>query len=135
MERIEQNRFFKKAMSKASELLKSNPKLKNLVTRVSARLTDLNMENIRTSGFVNRARIFVRMVKAYAKGDYRDIQWQNMVLIVAALLYFITPVDLIPDFIPITGLVDDFAVMVWVYNRIQQEVDKFILWEKEYAAE
>ncbi len=75
------------------------------------------------------------MVKAYAKGEYREIQWQNMVLIVAAILYFITPIDLIPDFIPITGLVDDFTVMVWVYNKIQQEVDKFILWEKEYISE
>ncbi|MCG8386905.1 MAG: DUF1232 domain-containing protein [Cytophagales bacterium] len=135
MDRVETNRFFKRAQAKAKEILKSSPRLKNLVDKANDKLSDLNMDTIKSSGFIYRVKIFIRMVKAYAKGEYREIQWQNMVLIVAAILYFITPIDLIPDFIPITGLVDDFTVMVWVYNKIQQEVDKFILWEKEYISE
>ena len=135
MDKVETNRFLERAQAKAKEILKSSPRLKNLVNKANEKLSDLNMDTIKSSGFIYRVKIFTRMVKAYAKGEYREIQWQNMVLIVAAILYFITPIDLIPDFIPITGLVDDFTVMVWVYNKIQEEVDKFILWEKEYVSE
>jgi uncharacterized membrane protein YkvA (DUF1232 family) len=53
-----------------------------------------------------------------------------MVMIVAALAYFVMPIDLLPDLMPITGLTDDVAVLVAVYNAVSVEVDKFLLWEK-----
>jgi uncharacterized membrane protein YkvA (DUF1232 family) len=53
-----------------------------------------------------------------------------MVMIVAALAYFVMPIDLLPDLIPITGLTDDVAVLVAVYNAVSVDVDKFLLWEK-----
>jgi uncharacterized membrane protein YkvA (DUF1232 family) len=53
-----------------------------------------------------------------------------MVMIVAALAYFVMPIDLLPDLMPITGLTDDVAVLVAVYNAVSVEVDKFLSWEK-----
>jgi len=69
------------------------------------------------------------MIKSYRKGLYRDLEWQTLILLVAALVYFITPIDLIPDFIPITGFIDDITVVVWIYNKLQSEIDKYIAWE------
>ena len=134
MEKVETNQFFRKAMSRASELLNNNPRLKNLVNKAGDKITDLNVGRLEKSGFVKRIKTFMRMVSAYAKREYRDIDLKNMVLIVAALVYFITPIDLIPDFIPITGFVDDFTVIIWVYNKIQGEIDKFMEWEDRYRS-
>lgn len=129
MKDVEQNKFFDKAKEKASSVLNNNDRLKQLFANSTEKLGTVNLENFKGSKFVDRIRVFIRMVKAYKRGEYRDIKLQNILLIVAALVYFVTPLDFIPDFIPITGLVDDFTVLVWVYNKTQQEIDKFIEWE------
>ena len=49
---------------------------------------------------------------------------------VAGLIYFIYPVDLIPDFIPVSGLIDDVAFIAWIYDYIKEDIDKFLEWEK-----
>lgn len=72
-----------------------------------------------------------RLIKAYALGDYRQIPWKTILLIVAAIIYFVNPLDLIPDLVPLTGLTDDFAVLVWVYNSVSTEIDKFVAWEED----
>lgn len=71
-----------------------------------------------------------RLIKAYALGQYREIPWKTILLIVAAVIYFVNPLDLVPDLIPLTGLTDDFAVLLWVYNAVSNEIDKFLRWEK-----
>lgn len=129
MKDVEQNKFFKKAKEKASSVLNNNDRLKQLFANSTEKLGAVNLENFKGSKFVDRIRVLIRMVKAYKRGEYRNVKLQNILLIVAALVYFVTPLDLIPDFIPITGLVDDFTVIVWVYNKVQQEIDKFMEWE------
>lgn len=129
MNEVERNKFFKRALDKANEILKSRPRLQNLMSKASHKINDLKVDNLKTSGLVERVRLFLRLVRAYAKGEYRDIPWQHVVLIVAALVYFVTPLDLIPDFIPVSGFIDDFTVLIWVYNKMQYEIDRFKIWE------
>ena len=74
-----------------------------------------------------------RLAKAYASGKYRDVPWKTMVILLAAVIYFINPLDLIPDLIPVAGMTDDFAILLWVYNSIEEEIDKFVAWEESQA--
>jgi uncharacterized membrane protein YkvA (DUF1232 family) len=39
----------------------------------------------------------VRVVVAYARGHYRDIPPESLVPVVAALLYVVSPLDVVPD--------------------------------------
>jgi len=70
----------------------------------------------------------IRLVRSYMKGDYRDVSKRNIALSVGALLYFVSPIDLIPDFIAI-GLIDDIALMMWVYHNFRGEIELFREWE------
>lgn len=70
----------------------------------------------------------IRMVRAYIKGDYREVSFKNIALSVAALLYFISPLDLVPDFLAI-GFADDIALLAWVYANYQDEIEAFRQWE------
>jgi uncharacterized membrane protein YkvA (DUF1232 family) len=74
--------------------------------------------------------ILGRLVRAYALGQYRAVPWKTVLKITAALVYFISPIDLLPDLLPITGLTDDFGVLLWVYNSVSGEIEKFLTWEK-----
>jgi uncharacterized membrane protein YkvA (DUF1232 family) len=76
-----------------------------------------------------RFGIITRMVRAYLKGEYRGISRKNVALSLAAILYFLSPFDLIPDFL-VGGLLDDFALLTWLYNNLKGELEEFQTWEE-----
>lgn len=129
MENIDKNKFLKNAIHRASKIVKNNDRLKSVIIAAGEKLGSMNIESVKSGKFITRIKVIIRMIKSYRKGVYRDLEWQTLVLLVAALVYFITPIDLIPDFIPITGYIDDITVVVWIYNKLKTEIDKYIAWE------
>ena len=123
------NKFFERARKRAAEILNNQEKIKNLLIQSKEKLGRLDINNLNHSKLFERVNLFVRMVKSHVKGDYR-MHWQSIVIIVAALVYFVTPIDLIPDLIPITGYVDDLSILLWVNATLQKEIDAFKLWEQ-----
>jgi len=53
-----------------------------------------------------------------------------IVSVLGAIIYFVNPLDLIPDFIFLFGYLDDAAIIAFVINMIQNDIKKFIYWEK-----
>jgi uncharacterized membrane protein YkvA (DUF1232 family) len=72
-----------------------------------------------------------RMLQAWSRGDYKKIPWKTIVLALAALIYFLNPLDLIPDFILGIGYLDDAVVLGFVMNSIRKDVSKYLEWEEE----
>ena len=89
----------------------------------AARPTGSPNSRIRELG--DRIKLLGRLVRAYANGSYREITVGNVVLIVAAILYFVTPIDLIPDAVPGAGLMDDATVLAFVLAKLEIELDRF----------
>lgn len=75
--------------------------------------------------------VLVRAVRAYSSGEYRKLPWKTVTSIVAALLYFVSPADLIPDFIPVIGYIDDAAVIALVLRGVRGDLTKFERWESK----
>ena len=71
----------------------------------------------------------LRMIKAYANGSYRQVSWQSLLMIVAAVVYFVMPMDLVPDFLVSLGLLDDAALLGWTVKAFKKEIDDFVSWE------
>ena len=70
-----------------------------------------------------------RMLRAWGSGQYKDIPARTLLLSVFALAYFVSPIDLIPDFIPALGLLDDATVILLVLGAIEKDLDRFQAWE------
>ncbi|MCP4630732.1 MAG: DnaJ domain-containing protein [bacterium] len=64
------------------------------------------------------------------KGKYK-LHPAIMGIIGGGLLYFIMPLDLIPDYIPVVGLLDDFAVLTAIINSLQNELAEYRRYKKE----
>lgn len=71
------------------------------------------------------------LTRAYVKGEYRQIPWSSILLIMGGLLYFLNPLDLIPDFIPVKGLLDDAAVLTYVFATIHGDLERFRQWQSQ----
>ena len=73
----------------------------------------------------------IRLVRAWGRHDYRGVARSTIVLIVGALLYFVSPIDAILDAIPVLGFLDDAAVLAWVFRQVRSELDAFRDWESQ----
>ena len=72
---------------------------------------------------------FIRMMHAWASGQYRKIPWKSMAMIIGAVIYFVSPIDAIPDFIPFIGYLDDAFVIGLAMRTVRKDVEKFLEWE------
>jgi len=70
-----------------------------------------------------------RLVKAYAAGTYREISLESLGLIVASIIYFVMPLDVLPDFILGLGLTDDAALFAWTLRAVASDLERFMQWE------
>ncbi|MEN9449131.1 MAG: hypothetical protein RJA25_2421 [Bacteroidota bacterium] len=75
-----------------------------------------------------------RMVSAWAKGDYKNISTSSIIAVIAALIYFVNPIDLIPDFIPVIGQIDDIIVLGYLIKKWNKEIERFMAWEAAQQA-
>jgi uncharacterized membrane protein YkvA (DUF1232 family) len=75
-----------------------------------------------------------RLMNAWVRAEYREVPRSTIVLVVAAVLYFVVPTDLIPDFIVAVGFVDDVAVIGWVTRELRRELSSFRDWEQRQDA-
>ncbi|MCY1407020.1 hypothetical protein D3C76_843660 [compost metagenome] len=75
------------------------------------------------------------LLQAWVRGKYRNLSPSAVLSVAAALLYFLTPVDAIPDWILAFGLLDDLAVLAWVVRRWQSELDAFKVWRDNQSTE
>ncbi|MCA0173462.1 YkvA family protein [Bacillus sp. RAR_GA_16] len=74
-------------------------------------------------------KTFSRLVQEVRKGRYRDISKKSVIMIVGALLYFVSPIDAVPDLLAGIGLLDDVAVIGFVAGQLRNELEKFREWE------
>ncbi len=124
------NKFFQSALRNAASAAIHPSRLLAILPKLALKLKDANWASVSATAARDRFFVLGRLIKAYALGQYREIPWKTLLLIVAAVLYFVNPLDLVPDIVPLTGLTDDFAILVWVYGSVSNETEKFLLWEK-----
>lgn len=124
------NKFFNLALRRAAKLVSKRAGLFVLLIQLSAKLKTVNWKSIHFPTVREKFYTLGRFVKAYAMGHYRDVSWKAMITIVAAVVYFVSPIDLIPDFIPVTGLTDDLGILLGVFNSLDKEIERFLTWEK-----
>ena len=126
--RIVRGALFAKLMSRALELLKDPDRLRDLIQTAGAK-AEASGGTGALEDMWQTLMSFLRLLRAYARGHYRNVPLKSLILIVAALLYFVLPIDVIPDFVVGLGFVDDAAVLAWVYTTVKKVVDDFGTWE------
>ncbi len=76
-----------------------------------------------------KLQLFFQLIKAYSNGDYRKVSKSTIVLVIGAVLYFVSPLDVVPDFIVGLGILDDAAVIGFTLKKITKELEEFKKWK------
>jgi uncharacterized membrane protein YkvA (DUF1232 family) len=119
-------RLFRTGMRsiKNNDILRVVRRSKNLRRLINGPLEDMAAE----------ATQLLAMVKDYASGTYRDIPRSTVLAGAFALLYVLNPFDLMPDFIPGIGYLDDMSMVAMVIGSVRKDVENYARWRRSRAA-
>ncbi|MDQ1004015.1 uncharacterized membrane protein YkvA (DUF1232 family) [Neobacillus niacini] len=76
-----------------------------------------------------KLQLFFDLVQAYSKGEYRNVAPTTILTIIGAILYFVSPLDVVPDFLVGLGIVDDAAVISFTLKKLSVEINEFKKWK------
>lgn len=128
MKNFRRSRAYLKAKSLVNATIETPSKLLGLVNSAQTKLS--KRANKGLSEVLEPLKTSFRLVAAYAKGSYREVSLENLGLIVAAISYFVMPIDALPDFIMALGLSDDVAILAWTFKTVGEELQRFKDWEQ-----
>lgn len=120
-------RAFQESRNKAREILNDSQKMQDLAER-SMKLLQAQQDRLAEAGM--EFKTLNRMLLAYVRGEYKAYSLKTILSVLGALLYFVNPLDLIPDFIVGLGFVDDLSVLAFVVKQIGTDLERFREWEE-----
>ena len=74
--------------------------------------------------------IMISLIKHYVEGKYTTVPYGTILAIMSALIYVLSPVDIIPDFIPFVGHLDDVAVMGLCLSMVKTDSEAYDEWRQ-----
>ncbi|MDX8028603.1 DUF1232 domain-containing protein [Lentzea sp. BCCO 10_0856] len=79
---------------------------------------------------IQRAKALPRLWKAWRGGNYPELPRSQVVMWAVALVYLVSPIDFLPEFLPVIGVTDDAGVLVWLLSSLSITSGSFLRWEK-----
>lgn len=116
--------FKEKWMSKAQEYIKTPEKIKIIIPQIQEYLSKKGLSEVKEN-----ILLLIDYMSDIVNGNYKGYSVKSLLFVVAAMIYLVSPIDVIPDFIFGIGLTDDVAVIVFVLREVSLELDKYNKWK------
>lgn len=120
--------FYKTNTTKAEEILKDKNKATKLLD--SAMETAKSNRRGALDEIWEKLQLVFSLMKDWIKGDYKEIPKASLIIIVIGFIYLVTPIDIIPDFLP-GGFIDDVVVLGFLLKKIGSDLDSYQIWKRE----
>lgn len=112
---------------KAEETLNDTDKIERLLQRAEKKLRSLP----KIGDILAVVPTFISLVRSYILKEYTDVPIGSVIAIVSAITYVVSPIDIIPDWIPGAGYLDDAAVVAGCIKLVKSDVDEYCKWREE----
>ena len=112
----------------AEELLQDKEKMNSFLAQLDKKFNAI-------TGFkdkFNDIPIIIQLIKDYTSGRYKAIPLGTIIALICALIYFLSPVDLIPDTIPGVGYLDDLTVIGLAIKFASTDFDDYKEWLQKH---
>src|SRR5690349_7432224 len=124
--------FFRKSENRATVILKDKTEANDTIQKALGKAVS-NRGDL--EGVWEKLVLLYTVAKDYVNGDYREIPKRSILAIVGGLIYFLSPVDVVPDFVPVLGFIDDIFVLNLVYKQVIKDLEKYKSWKDSQVKE
>ena len=118
---------FSQAVTSATSYIQNPERLRVLVKEAAKKASSLPKETFKETWAYFQTML--RLIRAYYRGDYQEVPVTTLLVIIAAIIYVVNPLDLIPDWVPGLGFLDDAFIVAFAVRRTQRTLDDFMTWE------
>lgn len=80
--------------------------------------------------FVEDGKVLTSLVKDWRSGKYRQALYGTIAAVVFALIYVFNPFDIVPDVLPLIGVVDDATVIGALLILVERDLGKYRSWKE-----
>ena len=122
---------FETGKKEAERILNDPDKMELFLQRLEQKMDDIPM----IGDTLSMIPVMISFIKSYVKNDYREAPVTVPISIVAALLYLVSPIDIIKDNRPVIGLLDDIAVVYLAWRYVKKDILKYQQWRKDTGRE
>ncbi|UOR06621.1 YkvA family protein [Hymenobacter aerilatus] len=130
---IAKNAVFSAFIGRATRMLGKPFLVATALHDVAQKLDDQDSKKGPIQQVIDVGRLLIRLVTAFINGSYRELSKTTAISGLAVLLYVLSPIDLVPDALPVLGFLDDAALIAWFMERFRQELEHFKSWEETSA--
>ena len=81
------------------------------------------------SRLIGNFKLLYSLIKDYWKGEYRDVSPWSILVFIAGIIYVISPIDIIPDFLPLVGQIDDALILILCMYFLEKDLHKYKEWK------
>ncbi|APG61483.1 hypothetical protein LPB144_12670 [Christiangramia salexigens] len=103
----------------------------NVAMRNHEEIADKIINSNMLKKYAELGKVMYGMLRDYRKGIYTDVPWFTIASIAFSFLYILNPLDIVPDFIPGLGYIDDFAVLTFALRFIESDLHSYLDWKLE----
>ncbi len=114
---------------KKAEAYVNNPQKTNELLQSAFRKANDNRHIDPVNKIWERVQLLFSLIKDWVDGQYRQVSKKSILMILAGILYFVSPLDLVPDWIFGLGLLDDATVLAFIINRLDKEIGLYKTWK------
>jgi len=124
--------IMRRSLVRAEGLMRHPKELLTVLTKAERRLDRIEAGPL--TPIKRDIQTLLRLMRAYGEGRYRPVSGKNLALAGLGLLYLVSPLDVIPDFLP-GGFADDAAVIGFILRKIRTELVAFEAWERAQGSQ
>lgn len=88
------------------------------------------MDSEKLKQFTQDVKLFFCMLKDFFTKKYTDVPVGTIMSIAGTLLYVFLPFDIIPDFIPVVGYLDDASMLALCLKMVKNDLEKYKMWKE-----
>ena len=127
----EVSEIFDNSSSEAEKLLNDADKMEKFLQKLEKKLQTVPI----AGNSLAYVPLMISLVRSYVKKEYTEPPVTSMISIVIALIYVLSPIDLIPDTIPGAGLLEDGVIVAGCLGLVRTDLEDYRIWRKDNGTE